>query len=125
MVASSSDDDLMREHEATPETQVVIGSPVKRWLAIIVMGLIYNISLGGFLLVVSIINVINADLGPNPNYTWIGSAFTTTAGVGLLICGALSDRLGRRYFCIATSAFGLLGGIIGAVAKNIPTGKLS
>lgn len=41
--------------------------------------------------------------------------------MGLTLVGRLSDIFGRRYFLIGGQTFGLIGALICATAKNIPT----
>jgi MFS family permease len=75
----------------------------------------------GFVLPANTLTVMNADLGPDPNYLLVSTAFTLTAGVGLTLVGRLSDIFGRRYFLIVGQTIGFIGALICATAKNIPT----
>ncbi|PMD55689.1 siderophore iron transporter [Hyaloscypha bicolor E] len=74
----------------------------------------------GFVLPANILSVIDADIGPDPNYLLISTAFTLTAGVGLTLVGRLGDIFGRRYFLIGGQTLGFIGALICATAKNIP-----
>jgi hypothetical protein len=49
---------------------------------------------GGFALAAPELAVINADIGPNGNLTWISLVYTLTLAVGLLLVGRLSDLFG-------------------------------
>ncbi|KAJ6106141.1 hypothetical protein N7512_009658 [Penicillium capsulatum] len=75
----------------------------------------------GYTLPVNSLTRINADLGPDPNYNMISTVTTLLSGVGLLPVGRLGDIFGRRYFLIGGQLLGLIGSIICATAKDIPT----
>ena len=93
----------------------------------------------GYVLPANTLAIINADLGifpndhlrkhgltilypgPSPDFVLIVTVTTVVSGCLLTVVGRMGDILGRRYFLIGGQAFGLLGGIIGATAKNIPT----
>ncbi|KAI0158335.1 fungal trichothecene efflux pump-domain-containing protein [Xylariaceae sp. FL1272] len=55
------------------------------------------------------------------NYVWIALSYTLTSAVTLTITGRVSDIFGRRWMFIGGATFGLVGGIVGATAKTIPT----
>ncbi|OJJ98637.1 hypothetical protein ASPACDRAFT_30966, partial [Aspergillus aculeatus ATCC 16872] len=59
--------------------------------------------------------------GPDPNYSMISTVFTLISGVGLLLVGRLGDIFGRRYILIGGQLLGLVGAIVCATAKNVPT----
>ena len=67
------------------------------------------------------LNIWLTDLGPRSDYVLISTVTTIVSGCLLAVVGRMGDILGRRYFLIGGQAFGLIGGIIGATAKNIPT----
>lgn len=48
----------------------------------------------GYVLPANTITIINADLGPDPNYALIPIVKTLCGGVGLILVGRLSDILG-------------------------------
>ncbi|ORY16299.1 fungal trichothecene efflux pump [Clohesyomyces aquaticus] len=75
----------------------------------------------GYVLPANTITLINADLGPDPNYALIPIVKTLCGGVGLLLVGRLSDIFGRRWFMIAGAVLGVIGSIICATSKNIDT----
>jgi MFS family permease len=75
---------------------------------------------GGFALAAPLLASINADIGPDPNYVWIGLVYTLTLAIGQVLVGRMSDLFGRRWFFISGSALALLGCIISAVATHIP-----
>ena len=67
-----------------------------------------------------ILLVINADVGPNPNFVWIALGYTLPLAIGQTLIGRLSDLFGRRYFFIVGSTIALVGSIVCATAKNVP-----
>ncbi|KAF2112843.1 siderophore iron transporter [Lophiotrema nucula] len=75
----------------------------------------------GYVLPANTITVINADIGPDPNYALIPIVKTLCGGVGLTLVGRLSDIFGRRWFMIAGSVLGIIGSIICVTAQNIDT----
>ncbi|RAH43495.1 trichothecene efflux pump [Aspergillus brunneoviolaceus CBS 621.78] len=75
----------------------------------------------GYVLPVNSLTAINRDLGPDPNYSMISTVFTLISGVGLLLVGRLGDIFGRRYILIGGQLLGLVGAIVCATAKNVPT----
>ncbi|KAJ6019441.1 hypothetical protein N7522_001508 [Penicillium canescens] len=75
----------------------------------------------GYVLPVNSLAAINADLGPDPNYSMISTVFTLISGVAILLVGRLGDIFGRRYFLIGGQLLGLIGAIVCATAKNVPT----
>lgn len=50
----------------------------------------------GFKFSATVLGTINAEIGPDPNYTWIALVYTLTSAVTLLIIGRVSDIFGRR-----------------------------
>ncbi|GLA38191.1 hypothetical protein AnigIFM63309_005197 [Aspergillus niger] len=59
--------------------------------------------------------------GPDPSYSLISTVFTLISGVGLLLVGRLGDLFGRRYILIGGQLLGLIGAIVCATAKTVPT----
>lgn len=49
---------------------------------------------GGFALAAPELGVINADIGPDANVTWVSLVYTLTLAIGLLLVGRLSDLFG-------------------------------
>lgn len=62
---------------------------------------------------------INADLGPDPNYTWITVSWTLGAAVIVSVGGRLSDIFGRRYFMMFGATISIVGCLVGANARSI------
>ncbi|KAF2645781.1 siderophore iron transporter [Massarina eburnea CBS 473.64] len=73
----------------------------------------------GYVLPANTITIINADLGPDPNYALIPVVKTLCGGVGLIMVGRLSDIFGRRWFMIGGSMMAIIGSILCATATNI------
>ncbi|KAF9886358.1 hypothetical protein FE257_011503 [Aspergillus nanangensis] len=86
------------------------------FVAMILMG---NSLFIGFAMPVSILSVINADIGPDPNYYMVHLVATLTCGVLLLLVGRVSDIFGRRHFLIAGQSCAVVGGIVCATANSI------
>ena len=57
-------------------------------------GLGLSAGVGGFALAAPELGVINADIGPDGNLTWVSLVYTLTLAVGLLLVGRLSDLFG-------------------------------
>ena len=51
---------------------------------------------GAFGLAAPMLNIINNDIGPDPNISWVSLIYPVTMAVGLLLVGRLSDLFGRR-----------------------------
>lgn len=62
---------------------------------------------------------INAELGPDPNYTWINVTWTLGAAVVVSVGGRLSDIFGRRYFMLCGAFISFVGTIVGATGQSI------
>jgi MFS family permease len=63
--------------------------------------------------------LINEDIGPSPNITWVALAYTLGLSVGFLVVGRLSDIFGRRWFFIIGNSFALIGAIVSATASHV------
>jgi MFS family permease len=83
-------------------------------------GLAMMTGVGIFGTIAPLLGVINDDLGPDPNYTWIALVYILTLGLGTLLLGRLSDLFGRRWFFILGNTLSLIGCIVCATAKTIP-----
>ncbi|KAF2439291.1 MFS general substrate transporter [Karstenula rhodostoma CBS 690.94] len=68
-----------------------------------------------------ILGIINADIGPDPNITWVALAYTLTSAVTLTIIGRVSDIFGRRWVFVGGAALGVIGSIIAATAQSVNT----
>jgi MFS family permease len=67
-----------------------------------------------------VLGTINDDIGPDPNYNWIGWVNTLMLAVGYTVVGRLTDLCGRRYFIIGGNALGVIGCIVSATAHSVP-----
>lgn len=83
------------------------------------MAMCYNAYLFTLLIPPAILTFINADLGPDPRYTWITISWNLGGAMFVTIGGRLSDIFGRRYFFLAGSALLILGSIVSATGQNI------
>ncbi|KAH6714953.1 fungal trichothecene efflux pump [Leptodontidium sp. 2 PMI_412] len=63
--------------------------------------------------------LINEDIGPSKNITWVALAYTLGLSVGFLVVGRLSDIFGRRWFFIIGNSFALIGAIVSATATHV------
>ena len=52
---------------------------------------------GGFALIAPLLPIINEDIGPNANITWVALAYLLCQTIFFLIVGRLSDIFGRRW----------------------------
>ncbi|KAI9809979.1 MAG: hypothetical protein M1827_006746 [Pycnora praestabilis] len=85
------------------------------------VGLGLAAGVGGFALAAPILTFINEDIGPDPSYVWVSLVYTLTLAIGLTLVGRLSDLFGRRWLMIGGSILALIGCIVCATAKDIPT----
>jgi MFS family permease len=83
------------------------------------MGVAYNAYLFTLLIPPSILSYINADLGPDPRYTWITIAWNLGGAIFVTVGGRLSDIFGRRYFFLAGSVILIIGSIVSATGQSI------
>lgn len=65
------------------------------------------------------LSYINADLGPDPNSTWITLNWTFGASIIVSIGGRLSDIFGRRYFMMTGATISIVACIVGATGQSI------
>ncbi|KIW80209.1 hypothetical protein Z517_06824 [Fonsecaea pedrosoi CBS 271.37] len=92
---------------------------IKLWLAIASLIFQWVASMGTFLCIAPIIDLINQDIGPRSSTAWVASAYTVVSGVSLIVAGTLSDLVGRRWFAVASSTAPMIAGIIGGTAQNM------
>jgi MFS family permease len=65
------------------------------------------------------LSTINADLGPQANYTWISISWNLGGAIVVTIAGRLSDLFGRRYWFLAGSVLLVIGSIVAVTAQSI------
>ena len=63
--------------------------------------------------------MINAELGPDPDSTWITLNWTFGASLIVSIGGRLSDIFGRRYFMMTGAIISIAGCLVGANGQSI------
>ncbi|KAK3672123.1 hypothetical protein LTR78_008094 [Recurvomyces mirabilis] len=73
----------------------------------------------GFIMPVTALGLIEAELGASPNAVWISLGWVLLSGVSFVLLGRLSDIFGRRWFFTGSTLLSLVGAIIGATAQNI------
>ncbi|KAI1612560.1 fungal trichothecene efflux pump [Exophiala viscosa] len=78
-------------------------------------------AVGGFGLAAPALSLINSEIGPDPNISWVSFVYTLTLSIALLLVGRLSDLFGRRWFMIGGTCVALIGCIVSAVAQSVPT----
>jgi hypothetical protein len=84
------------------------------------IGASFGCGVGGFGLAAPVLAFINADIGPDPNLSWVALSYLLTNSIGLMLVGRLSDLFGRRWFFVGGNALATLGCIVAAVAPTIP-----
>ncbi|KAF2465115.1 MFS general substrate transporter [Lindgomyces ingoldianus] len=84
-------------------------------------GLAIMCGTGAFGFAAPILGVINADIGPDGRYVWISLVYNAVLAVFLSPVGRLSDIFGRRYFFVGGALVAIIGSIVCATAKDIPT----
>jgi hypothetical protein len=80
-----------------------------------------NAAFAGFLMPVTSLALIEAELGPSPNAVWVSLAWILLSAISFVLLGRLSDIFGRRWFWTGSAISALIGSIIGATANHIDT----
>lgn len=83
------------------------------------MAMCYNAYLFTLLIPPAILGFINAELGPDPRYTWITISWNLGGAMFVTIGGRLSDIFGRRWFFIAGAVILMIGSIVSATGQSI------
>lgn len=81
--------------------------------------LLANSAFISYAMPVSVLSVINADIGPSPNIYLITLMLTLFTGVLHLFFSRLSDILGRRYFLIGGLTLGVIGSLVCALGNTV------
>ncbi|KAL1888212.1 hypothetical protein Sste5346_009686, partial [Sporothrix stenoceras] len=92
---------------------------LKTKLAVFALTFMYESYLFTLIMPAAVLSYINADLGPNPNYSWIAISWNLGAAVIVTIGGRLSDISGRRWFLLFGAGAAAVGAIIGATGQSI------
>jgi MFS family permease len=83
------------------------------------MGMCYNAYVITLLVPPAILSFINAELGPDPRYTWITISWNLGGAIFVTIGGRLSDIFGRRYFFLTGASILIVGAIVSLTGKTI------
>jgi MFS family permease len=94
---------------------------INLWGSLTAIGMSFGSAVGQFALAAPILDIINEDIGPNPNITWISYVAVLGIAVSLPITARYTDIFGRRIFVITEQAIMAVGAIVGACAPNVPT----
>ncbi|KIW76453.1 hypothetical protein Z517_11199 [Fonsecaea pedrosoi CBS 271.37] len=86
-------------------------------MAAVGIGLLAAIS--SFALAAPILGVINEDIGPSSNISWVAIVYTLMIAVGLTIVGRFTDIFGRRHTFIGGAVLGVVGSIVCATAPTV------
>jgi MFS family permease len=94
---------------------------VSLWGSLIAIGMPFRSAVGQFALAVPILAIVNDDIGPNPNITWISYVAILGIAVRLPITARYTVIFGRRTFIIVEQFVMAIGATVAAVAQNVPT----
>lgn len=83
------------------------------------MGSCYNAYLFTLLIPPAILSYINADLGPDPAFSWITVSWNLGGAIFVTIGGRLSDIFGRRWFFIGGNCLIIIGAIVSCTGQSI------
>lgn len=76
---------------------------------------------GVFAMTAPVLGVINAEIGPSANITWVAIVYILMLGIGSLMVGRLTDIFGRRWFFVGGSFLAVIGNIVCSRAQSVPT----
>jgi MFS family permease len=112
----SANEQIVRHLQTTGEE---IGLTFRTLMAAITMAMCYNAYLFTLLIPPAILGFINAELGPDPRYTWITISWNLGGAMFVTVGGRLSDIFGRRWFFIAGAVILIIGSIVSATGQSI------
>jgi MFS family permease len=112
----SANEDIVRHLQTTGEE---VGMTWRTCMAAVSMAMCYNAYLFTLLIPPAILGFINAELGPDPRYTWITISWNLGGAMFVTIGGRLSDIFGRRWFFIAGAVILMIGSIVSATGQSI------
>ncbi|RAH54316.1 TRI12-domain-containing protein [Aspergillus piperis CBS 112811] len=79
-------------------------------------------AIAGFAFPAPLLAIINQDIGPSADISWVSLTYTLTIAVGLTLIGGTTDIfLGRRYIFIGGGVLGTVGSIVCARADSVNT----
>lgn len=67
-----------------------------------------------------ILNLINADIGPSANITWVAIVYNLMLGLGCTLVGRITDIFGRRWFFAGGSLLAVVGNTVCSRASTVP-----
>ncbi|USP80017.1 hypothetical protein yc1106_07291 [Curvularia clavata] len=111
-----ANEEIVRHLQITGED---VGFTFNTLMAAVSMAMCYNAYLFTLLIPPAILTYINADLGPDPRYTWITISWNLGGAMFVTVGGRLSDIFGRRYFFIAGAIILIIGSIVSATGQSI------
>jgi len=60
------------------------------WGSMFAIGISVSCGVAGFSFIAPLLSIVNADLGPSPDISWVALTYTLTGAVGLMIVGRLT-----------------------------------
>ncbi|KAH7410342.1 fungal trichothecene efflux pump [Phaeosphaeria sp. MPI-PUGE-AT-0046c] len=113
---NSANEEIIRHLQTTGEE---VGMTFRTFMAATSMAMCYNAYLFTLLIPPAILGFINAELGPDPRYTWITISWNLGGAMFVTVGGRLSDIFGRRWFFIAGAIILMIGSIVSATGQSI------
>jgi hypothetical protein len=113
---NSANEEIVRHLQTTGEE---VGMTFRTLMAAVSMAMCYNAYLFTLLIPPAILGFINAELGPDPRYTWITISWNLGGAIIVTIGGRLSDIFGRRWFFVAGAVILIIGSIVSATGQSI------
>ncbi|PYH65808.1 MFS general substrate transporter [Aspergillus vadensis CBS 113365] len=117
---------MVEKHEAPGAIRdieafhLATSAPACSWLDDSVrLGLLAAIA--GFAFPAPLLAIINQDIGPSADISWVSLTYTLTIAVGLTLIGRITDIFGRRYIFIGGGVLGTVGSIVCARADSVNT----
>lgn len=79
----------------------------------------YWAAAAGWVLSSNVLTLMNEDLGPSQDISWVALASTLGLSVAFLLVGRMSDIFGRRWFLIVGNMLAVVGNIVAATATSV------
>ncbi|OAG13327.1 MFS general substrate transporter [Alternaria alternata] len=114
--SNDANEQIVRHLQTTGED---VGLTFRTLMAAVSMAMCYNAYLFTLLIPPAILTYINAELGPDPRYTWITISWNLGGAMFVTVGGRLSDIFGRRWFFIAGAVILIIGSIVSATGQSI------
>jgi hypothetical protein len=112
----NANEEIVRHLQTTGEE---VGMTFRTLMAAVSMAMCYNAYLFTLLIPPAILGFINAELGPDPRYTWITISWNLGGAIVVTCAGRLSDIFGRRWFFVTGAVVLILGSIVSATGQSI------